>query len=56
MVTVSVRLSRARRSPRWKKLDQVKVDALFRKPLDVVALVAKSMELLGQNAASTPTK
>ena len=34
-----------------KKFEEVKVDALFRKPLDIVALVSKSAELLGQSTA-----
>jgi excisionase family DNA binding protein len=36
-----------------KRLEEVKVDALFRKPLDVVALLSKCTELLGQSAAFT---
>ena len=34
-----------------KRLEEVNVDALFRKPLDVAPLLMKSAELLGQSAA-----
>ena len=39
-----------------KTLDAIKVDALFRKPLDVLALVTKAMELLGQDAAAPASR